>query len=168
MNTTPALIDVNAFVGKSATGASEFPEIRDRLAFMDRLGIGISLVWNTEARQNHALSSNQSLIDELARTPGAKGRILPALAVSGLMQYERDGIQTLKRQMVAGGTRALRFVNVFGRLTLGQLEPVIRGVASLKPFIIMRHDESTVEDILEFTAMFPDIPVVLTEVMWGP
>jgi predicted TIM-barrel fold metal-dependent hydrolase len=168
MNTTPALIDVNAFYGKSATGDSEFPELRDRLAFMDRLGISLSLVWNTEARQNHALSSNQKLIDELARTPGAKGRILPALAVSGLMQYERDGIATLKRQMLAGGTRALRFVNVFGRLTLGQLEPVIRGVANLKPFIIMRHDESKVEDVLEFTALFPEIPVVLTEVMWGP
>ena len=94
MNTTPALIDVNAFYGKSATGDSEFPEIRDRLAFMDRLGISLSLVWNTEARQNHALSSNQKLIDEIARTPGAQGRIMPALAVSGLMQYERDGIQT--------------------------------------------------------------------------
>ncbi|MFA5204669.1 MAG: amidohydrolase family protein [Lentisphaeria bacterium] len=168
MNTTPVLIDVNAVVGNSATGASEFPEIGDRLAFMDRLGISRALAWNTEARQNHALSSNQSLIDDIARTPEAKGRIIPALAVSGLMQYERNGIQTLKRQMIAGGTRALRFANVFGRLTLGQLEPVIRGVASLKPFIIMRHDESKVEDILEFTALFPDIPVVLTEVMWGP
>jgi predicted TIM-barrel fold metal-dependent hydrolase len=32
----------------------------------------------------------------------------------------------------------------------------------------MRHDESNIEDILGFTEMFPDIPVVLTEVMWGP
>jgi hypothetical protein len=135
--------------------------------FMDRLGISASVVWNTESRQNHALSSNQKLIDEIARTPKAKGRIIPALAISGLMQYERNGIRTLKRQMLDGETRALRFVNVFGRLTLCQLEPVIRGIAELKPFIIMRHEESNIQDILEFTAMFPEVPVVLTEVIWG-
>ena len=168
MNKAPALIDVNAFFGKSATGDSEFPGIRDRLDFMDRLGIGTSLVWNTESRQNHALSSNQKLIDEIARTPQARGRIIPALTVSGLMQYERNGIRALKRQMIAADTRALRFVNVFKRLTLCQLEPVIRGIAGLKPFIIMRHDESNIQDILEFASLFPEIPVVLTEVMWGP
>ena len=168
MNRTPALIDVNAFFGKSATGDSEFPGIRDRLDFMDRLGIGTSLVWNTASRQNHALSSNQELIAEIARTPKARGRIIPALAVSGLMPYERNGIRALKRQMIAGETRALRFVNVFKRLTLCQLAPVIRGIAGLKPCIIMRHDESNIQDILEFTALFPEIPLVLTEVMWGP
>ncbi len=160
-------IDVNAFFGKSATGDSEFPVIQDRMDFMNRLGISKSLVWNIESRQNHALSSNQKLIDKIKQTPTAKGRIIPALTVSGLMQYERNGIQTLKQQMIVGETRALRFVNVFKRLTLCQLEPVIREIADIKPFIIMRHDESNIQDILEFTGMFPEIPLVLTEVMWG-
>jgi len=168
MNKAPVLIDVNASFGKIATGDSEFPGIRDRLDFMDRLGIGASLIWNMESRQNHALSSNQKMIDEIARTPRARGRIIPALTVSGLMHYERNGVLTLKRQLIAGETRALRFVNVFTRLTLCQMEPVIRGIAELKPFIIMRHDESNIQDILEFTSLFPAIPVVLTEVMWGP
>ncbi|MDD5677652.1 MAG: amidohydrolase family protein [Kiritimatiellae bacterium] len=163
-----SFIDVNAFFGKASTGASEFPLIRDRLDFMDRLGISKALVWNTEARQNQALASNQKMIDEIARTPKARGRIIPALAVSGLMQYERDGIKKLKRQMIDGETRALRFANVFKALSLCQLEPVIRGIAGLKPFIVMRHDESNIQDILEFTAMFPKVPLVLTEVMWGP
>jgi predicted TIM-barrel fold metal-dependent hydrolase len=135
---------------------------------MDRLGISTSLVWNTESRQNHSLSSNQNMLDEIARTPKTKGRIIPALAVSGLIQYERNGISTLKRQMISGETRALRFVSVFKRLTLCQLEPVIHGISGLKPFIIMRWDESSTQDILEFTSMFPEIHVVLTEVMWGP
>jgi len=167
MNTAPILFDVNASVGKSATGASEFPEVRDRLAFMDRLGIGAALVWNTEATQNHALSSNRNLIEEIARTPKAEGRIVPALAVSGLMAYERNGIRALARQMREGGTRALRFVSVFRRLSLCQMEPVMRGLAGLRPFLVLRHDETTAQDILDFTARFPDIPVVLTEVMWG-
>ena len=161
-------IDVNAFFGKSSTGISEFPTIQNRLDFMNRLGISLSLVWNTESIQNHALSSNQKLIDEIALIPEAKGRIIPALTVSGLMTYERNGIKELKHQMIEGKTRALRFVSVFKRLTLCQLEPVIREIAKLKPFIILRHDETSISDILDFTAMFPEIPVVLTEVMWGP
>jgi len=161
------LMDVNAGVGRNATGVSEFPEVRDRLNFMDRLGIDAAVVWNTQSRQNHALSSNQELLDEIARTRQARGRMIPALAVSGLMHYERDGVRALKRQMIAGETRALRFVNVFSKLTLCQLEPVIRGIAGLKPFIVMRHDESGMQDILEFTALFPEVPVVLTEVSWG-
>ena len=161
-------IDVNGSYGKSATGNSEFPEIRNRLQFMNRLGIGMSLVWNTESRQNHALSSNQKMIEEIERTPNAKGRIVPALSVSGLMTYERDGIKTLRQQMITGDTCALRFVNVFGRLTLCQLEPIIKGIADLKPFIVMRYDETNIQDILEFTSLFPKIPLVLTEVMWGP
>ena len=82
MNNAPVLIDINASFGKSATGDSEFPVIQDRLDFMDRIGISVSLAWNTESRQNHALSSNQKMIAEIARTPKAKGRIIPALAVS--------------------------------------------------------------------------------------
>ena len=58
-------------------------------------------------------------------------------------------------------------MSVFKRLTLCQLEPVIHGISGLNPFIIMRWDESSTQDILEFTSMFPGIPVVLTEVMWG-
>jgi predicted TIM-barrel fold metal-dependent hydrolase len=168
MNRLPALFDANAGFGKAATGAADCPTIRARLAHMDRLGIGRALVWNVESRQVQALSSNQRLLGELADTPGAAGRIIPALAVSGLLPYERDGIRQLRAQMRAGRTRALRFANVFGRLTLVQLEPVMRALADLRPFLVMRHDETNVPDLLEFTARFPRVPLILTEVMWGP
>lgn len=169
MSRVPVLFDANGVFGKASTGGSEFPTIRARLDHMDRLGITRSLVWNEESRQDHALSSNQRLIDEIARTPGARGRVIPSLTVSGLMTYERDGIQALARQMKAGATRALRFVTrVPGRLTLCQLEPVIRAIQPLRPFILLRHDEAGVPDILEFSAVFPDVPLILTDYAWGP
>jgi len=168
MSKMNALFDVNGSFGKQCSGGADFPTIKERLEFMDRFGINRALVWNTEALQDHSGSCNNRLIEEIRKTPGAEGRIIPALVVSGLTPYERDGIETLARQMKAARTRALRFTNVFGRLTLCQLEPVIRKIRGMKPFIVMRHDHSNVADILEFTEMFPDIPLVLTEVMWGP
>jgi predicted TIM-barrel fold metal-dependent hydrolase len=168
VSNVPVLFDINGFVGQSVTGGAEFPTVQERLAHMDRLGIGRALVWNVEARQDHALSANRRLLVDLRATPEAAGRIVPALAISGLMLYERDGLRLLKRQMQDGRTRALRFCNVFGRLTLRQLDPLIRSIRTLKPFLVMGHDEAPPADILEFTARFPDVPLILTQVMWGP
>lgn len=167
MTKVPVLFDANASFGKQCAGKAVFPTIRERLDFMDRLEISRALVWNVESLQDNALSCNQRLIDEIRKTPGAKDRIVPGLAVSGLMTYEREGIESLITQMKSMKVRSLRFTNVFGRLSLCQLEPVIRAIRSEKPFIVMRHDQGNVQDILEFTAMFPDIPLILTEAMWG-
>jgi uncharacterized protein len=167
MSKVPVLFDVNGVFGKPSAGGSEFPTLQSRLDHMNRLGISRSLVWNAESKQDHSLSTNRRLLGEIERTPGAGERLIPALTVSGLNTYERGGLAALPAQMKAGRTRALRFANVFGRLTLAQLEPVIRAIRPLKPVLILRHDETPVPDILDFTARFPQIPVILTEVMWG-
>ncbi|NLF39438.1 amidohydrolase family protein, partial [bacterium] len=168
MSTVPALFDVNASYGKPCMGGSDFPTIQDRLSAMDRLGISRALVWNAESVQSHALSCNQALIGSIRATPGAEVRMLPALTVSSQVLYEHDGVARLHAQFEAAGCRALRFTNATGRLSLMQLEPVLRRIRRLKPFIVLRYDQASAADILEFAAAFPDVPVVLTEVMWGP
>jgi predicted TIM-barrel fold metal-dependent hydrolase len=168
MTSPLSLCDVNASYGKSATGQADFPTLANRLREMNRLGIGRALVWNIEAAQHHSLSCNRTLIDAIRRTPGARGRIVPALVVAGIIKYERDGIATLRRQMEEGQTRALRFVASIGQHNLCQLEPVIRSVSDRRPFVILRHDAVSIEDILEFTRLLPETPVILTEAMWPP
>lgn len=166
MHKVPVLFDVNAVFGRAAAGVNDCPSMAGRLAHMDRLGISRALVWNVESTQNHALSSNDHLLEAIARTPGARGRIYPALTVSGLMAYERDGIATLKRQMAAGGTRALRYVNALNVLSLRQLTPVMRALRPMQPLLIVNHG-LPVEDLLEFGRRHPYVPVILTDVIWG-
>jgi predicted TIM-barrel fold metal-dependent hydrolase len=161
-----AAFDVNASFGNPAGGVPPFPTVASRLAHMDRLGISRALVWNVEAGQHHSLSANRRLLDEVASTLGAPGRIVPALVVSGLIAYEKDGIRKLADQMREGRTRALRFVNVFGLLTLAQCEPVIRAVQTFKPFLLVGGDEASTPDILALTEMFPDVPLILTNLAW--
>jgi uncharacterized protein len=160
------LFDANGNFGKPATGKADFPTMSARLAHMGRLGISRSLVWNSEARVNHSLSCNRRLLDEIAHKHAAKDRIIPALAISGLIVYEHDGIATLKAQMQEGRTRALRFASVFDRLTLRQCQPIISALRDLRPFIVMHHRDARPDDVREFAAMFPEIPLVITDAMW--
>lgn len=165
-NKVPVLFDINGVFGREAAGKNDCPTMGERLAHMDRLGISRSLVWNVETTQNHTLSANEHTLDAIAGTRGAKGRIYPALNISGLIVYERDGVQKLKRQMIAGETRALKFYNTWGRLSLNQLVPIIPSIRAQKPFIVMTHSASTQQDILDFTARFPDVQIIITDVMW--
>jgi len=166
MSTIDALFDVNGIAGKPCQGKTDFPSVRDRLDEMDRLGVSRALLWDSGAVQNHALSSNRALLDEVARTPGAAGRIFPALTLSSLTLYESKGMKTLLEQFDAVPCRALRFANAMGRLTLMQCAPVVRRLLARKPFIILRHDQASAPDILEFTKTFPSVPLILTEAMW--
>ena len=166
-NKVPVLFDANGVFGREAGGANDCPAMAERLAHMNRLGISRSLVWNVESTQNHALSANDHTLTAIAETRGAKGRIYPALTVSGLTVYERNGIQMLKRQMEAGETRALKFFNVFGRLSLSQIIPVIEAIRSSKPFIVLGNDAATHQDILAFAERFPNVPLILTDVSWS-
>ena len=166
MNSAPILFDVNASVGQPCTGTGECPTIANRLENMNRMGISRALVWNQEAKAGHSLTANRSLLDEIAHTSEATERIIPALVFSGMIAYEHEGIATLRRQMEAGRTRALRFVNINQSLTLRQCQPVVDAVRALKPFILVSCAEAETDDLLEFTQMFSDVPVVLTDVMW--
>ena len=167
MKTAKVWFDVNGSCGKRARGDSDYPTLQDRLDFMNRFGIARSLVWNVEAEQNHAGAANQALVEWIRHTPGARGRIWPAFSVSGLMTYENRGIETLSALMKAEGARALRFANTLGLLSLRQLAPVMMGIREQNPFLVMGHDQAGVDDILDFTARFPDIPLILTNVGWG-
>jgi predicted TIM-barrel fold metal-dependent hydrolase len=167
MDNPPVLFDANAYFGRPANSPADVPTLAARLAHMNRLGIARSLVWNSDARQHNALASNRQLLDEIARTPGARGRIVPALTVSGLLTYEAGGIRAFLDQMQEGDTRALRFTTVYGRLTLGQIEPVILAVRSRRPFLVMQYSDTTPQDVLDFTAQFPDVPIILTNLIWG-
>ena len=166
MPSLPALFDANGSFGKPAAATPDCATAATRVAHMDRLGIGRALTWNVEATQLQSLAANRRLLDEIARTPGAAGRLIPALIVSGLIAYERGGIERLAAQMEEGRTRALRFVNVGGRLTLEQCAPVVRAVRRLKPFFLVKWGEAPARDLLDFAAAFPGVPIVLTDLIW--
>lgn len=161
------LFDVNASVGKSCTGVPEFATLRERLAHMDRLGVGRAVVWNTESRSDNVTQANAVLRAELARLPAKqRRRLIPAFTISPLLQYEQGGVEHLRRNLADLAPACLRFTPGLTAFKLGQLEPVIRGMRARNPVLIMGQGDADAQDVLAFTEMFPALRLVLTETMW--
>ena len=79
MSQQPVWFDVNGSFGKPSSGGAEFPSLIDRLTHMNRLGVSCALVRNVDSFQNNALAGNDALLEAIRGTPGAAGRIFPAL-----------------------------------------------------------------------------------------
>ena len=168
MNVVPVLFDVNGSFGKSCTGVPDCATLRERLAHMDRLGISRSVVWNTESRSDNVTSANGNLRAEFERLPvRSRPRLMPAFTISPLLQYERGGPEALRRNLMECRTRCLRFTSSLTGFSLVQLEPVLAGLRDLHPMIIMGNREADARDVLAFTEMFPDVSLVLADVIWG-
>lgn len=161
------LLNANASFGNSSYGVPPFPTLRDVLAHMDRFGVARSVVWNIESRDSNCPWSNYRLLDQLARTPGASDRLIPALSVSPTMIYENRAVADLKKAMKQRGIRALRFTRGMSNFTLAQIEPIIRELRPLRPVLFLSNTETDGRDILDFTRSFPGVPVVLGEAGWS-
>jgi len=167
MENITKLADINGVIGFSEQGMGDFFKVENLLQHMDRLGISQALAWKAEAMQHHSLSSNQNLVAEVEACSAAKDRVVPGLVVSGNILYERDGLATLEEQMLRGRTCGLRYVNTLGKLSLRQVEPVVRAVSASNPFLALRNTDASAQEILDFTSALPEVPLVLTEVSWG-
>jgi hypothetical protein len=167
MGTTLVLLDSNGRFGCPSTGTPVYPAVADLLAQLNRLGVTRSVVWNVESRESNCLWSNHRLLEEIEKTPGAQGRLIPMLTISPTMLYERGALTDLKKSMKRHQTRALRFTRGLTSFTLRQIEPVIQEVKSFKPVLFIKHGETNDGDILDFAQTFPEISVIVTEVGWG-
>jgi predicted TIM-barrel fold metal-dependent hydrolase len=161
------LLDANGRFGCSASCPPDYPAAADLLAQLDRLGVSRSVVWDVESRDSNCPMSNHRLLDEIEKTPGAQGRLIPSFTISPTMIYERGALADLKKSMQEHKTRALRFTRGFTSFTLRQIEPMIQEIKSLKPVLFLHHGETDAVDILDFAEKFPEVSLILMEVGWS-
>jgi uncharacterized protein len=163
----PVLFDANGSLGASSASDAAFPAASDLLNHMDRLGIGRSVVWNVAGREDNVRFTNHWLQDQIDRTPGAVGRLIPSYNVSPTMIYERGAVEDLKRSMKEHRVTALRFTRGLTGFTLSQIETIVQEIAELRPVIFLGHDETDTRDILDFTERFSEVSLVMTEFGWS-
>jgi len=167
MSSLPVLFDANRTLGSGASMPVDFHSATDLLTEMDRLGIARTLVWHQAAQDCHARTANELLLEELANTPGAAERLVPAFCISPVVPYETGTLDWLKTKMTAHGSRALRFPLMRNAWKLCEIEPVIEALLPQQPVLFFTiHDPHTKEDVLGFTERFPTVTLVLTNVMW--
>ena len=157
----PELFDANKVVGYTFTARPDFPEVKDLLAHMDRLGIARALVWNAAARGFNCRWANERLLQEICETPEAAGRVVPAFAVAPTMIYEHGAIERTKSSMEEHGVRALRFPLPRQSWSLSTIEPVIEVLLRLQPVLFLDfRDPFQKQDVLSFAERFPTSSIV--------
>ena len=152
--------------GCSATATPEFRAPLDLIQHMDRLGVTHALV-----RQNafnvHPASGNQRLVDDLTSCQDDRVRLFPALTVAPTQYWDRGGVAALRKNMLDSGTRALWVYPGAARNRLQQLEPVLKELIDLKPFLLVDIPElGNSSDVIELAETFPTLPIILTQGMW--
>lgn len=165
MNTI--LFDANARFGCGAAVTPMFATAKDLLSHMDRLGVQRAVAWHAACREASPSALNRDMVKEIARTAGASGRIIPALAFSPVMLYERNGLADFLRLLQRVKTRALRFISAKWNFTFAQNELILRAAAKFKPVVFCEISDIEKSDLLECAHCFPQIKFVLMNLMWG-
>jgi len=166
MTTLPPLFDTTKYFGVGSNERPDFPTAGSVLAHLDRLGIARALCWHVISRDQHPMRGNRMLLAEIAATPGAAGRLLPAFTIGPAMQYEPGAIGELKQTMMEHGARAVRVFR--SRWSLLQIEPVVRALLGLQPVVFVDAREGmNARDFLDFAEAFPSVPLVILHTMWG-
>lgn len=165
MKTQPEMIDANGLFGCNVNSEPVYPRARDYLRNLTRLGVRRGVVWHVATVSHHAPSVNRTMLEEIRQTPGARARLIPALAVSPPMQYENNGMSELRAMMTSHPTRALHFKKNFGH-TLRQLEPLLARLADLRPVLFVNHGDFSPEELLDVAERVPDTHFVIIGMMW--
>jgi predicted TIM-barrel fold metal-dependent hydrolase len=162
---------VNGDYGCGGYSKPEFPELKDYLAHMDRLGISYSIVSNTESRDYSVYHGNKRLLQDIDSCNTARDRIFPALTISPAMYYENGAMDFLKQCLETGRVKVLKIFPSVSRFEIFQIEQVLRDVAKYKPILIIDTrflvNKLSYKGIAELAKLFPEINIICTQVVWG-
>jgi len=161
--------NINGKFGMGAYGKPEYPELSDLLNQMDRLGIWQTVAYHSNACDLHPVFGNRFLFEDIENTPGAKERIIPAIAANpamlagkGEMEYLEDCLKNKKAACVI-------LFPVTNRFRFVEYKRVFDKICKYEPVIMMDVTEMTsedLEDLANIAPKYPKLKFILKEVMW--
>ncbi|MHB0939917.1 MAG: amidohydrolase family protein [Armatimonadota bacterium] len=166
MSSLPPLFDATKYFGLGSNEQPDFTTAGQLLEHLDRLGIARALCWHVISRDQAPMRGNRMLLAEIADTPGAKGRLIPAFTIGPAMQYEPGAVEELKEAMSEHNVRAMRVFR--SRWSLLQIEPVVRALRGQQPVVFIDAREGMdARELLDFAQALPTVPLVILHTMWG-
>ena len=166
---SPFYINVNGCYGQGPYARPDYAALQDLLDGMDRLGIGQAVVYHSNARDLHPVYGNSFLMDDIANTPGAFERIIPALAVNPSMlagSGEMESVISLLQDDRAG---CIALFPVTNRYRLLEIRPVLDRIRQYRPLILIDVTEMTSEDMEDLAGIatdYPELFFVIRQIMW--
>ncbi len=161
------LFSADAQTGRGMKGPADFETCRELLAFMDRLGISRSLVWDIGARDHHPMTGNRRLMAELDSLGPQRQRLVPSFVVAPSMLHEIGAMDELTEALGSRQVRALRLMCRSLSHKLRHVEPVVRQLARFRPVLLVDVREIADDaDLLAFAEALPDTPIICLHAMW--
>lgn len=176
---SPYYINVNGAYGLGAYEKPDYCSLEDLLRAMDRLGIGQVVTYHNLARDLHPVHGNRYLMEDIKNTPGAKERVIPALAVNPSMLCAEGEIESVEQYLASGEVSCLVLFPKTNRYTIVEIERVLEKFRAYKPVVLVdvtelndiinspdRAPSLDLEMLVAAAAHFPEINFVVRKVMW--
>ncbi len=165
-----SLFNVNAFIGRGAYGAPEYPDAASLIEHMDYLEVDRSLVWHVQARDINPSYGNKKLLDELGKS-GFDERLYPGFIVTPTCFFEYGTMDFLREQLSSNRVSALRITPEISRFPIREIERVLDGLEEFAPPVFWdcahNEDDMQIRDFEYISGRFPRMPFVITQKMWG-
>jgi len=172
-------INVNGAFGMGAYTKPEFPELKDLLAEMDRLGVWQTVAFHNLARDLHPSFGNRWLLEAIDQTPGAAERVIPAFAVNPSMLAGEGEMEAVEAALKSGKVGCLQLFPKTNRYTIVEIGRVLERLRAYRPCVLIdvtelnpvinqpdRAPSMDLEMLVDIANRFPEMSFVLRKVMW--
>ena len=166
---SPFYLNINGKYGLGAYSQPDYPDLCDLLSEMDRLGIWQTVAYHLNARDLHPVFGNRFLFEDIENTPGAKDRIIPALAANPAMEVGKGELEYLEDCLKNGKAGCVIIFPVTNRFRLVEYQRLFDRISKYKPVILVDITEMTMddrEDLARIAPLYPELSFVVKEVMW--
>lgn len=166
MARVPALFNVNGYFGCGNNSLPDFRNANELLGHMDRLGIDKALVWHLPT------GSDDEMLKEIACTPGAVQRLVPAMSISPDARQDSADYARIKEKVASGEVRAIRVLLAKYRNRLTPLEPLLEEIKQYKPVLLfdtrdpLKIPAFNTDHLMDLADKFPQIPMVYLQCEW--
>jgi hypothetical protein len=165
------LFNINASYGIGSRLKADFPELKDLLKHMDRLGIDGAAVFNIAGREFQTMPANKQLIEDIDNTPGAKEKILPVFCISPQIYYDKNEREYLINMVASGRVRILTVYFGAYAVNLREIERLLNELRGYKLIITVDSGEfyqrGDYRDLEDLAAGFPDMFFIVRNMFWS-
>jgi len=161
--------NINGKYGMGAYGIPQYPALSDLLCHLDHMGVWQTVAYHSNACDLHPVFGNRFLFEDIEKTPGAKERVIPALAVNPAMLAGKGEMEYIEDCLGNKKAACLIVFPVTNRFRLVEYCRVFDRVRKYEPVVLVDVTELNSEDMEDLAKMapeYPEIKFVIKQVMW--
>ena len=161
-------INVNGKYGKSKYYKTGIDSLEAYIKEMDRLGIWGSVV--TSPVNDNSTISNDTMLSDIERIPGAKERIIPGFIITPQITISPKELSHLKECVNAAGPSCVVAMPKTSVFRLREIERVLDYIGNKNLIMLIdifeMNPATDTDDLIMLSEKYPEMKFVIRQVMW--